>query len=129
MSQPRLRAICPVVPVRDVAAAADFYRRHLDFAVAFLADDRSYAVVARDGQAIHLTDASESEEALRATANNISFYIEVAELDLLWQRVEASRPDTKVRAPEDKPWGTREFHILDLDGCLLRFGCDLDGDS
>ena len=126
MSAGRLRAICPVVPVRDVALSADFYRRHLGFSTAFLAEDRSYAVVTRDGQAIHLTDASQSEEALRATANNISFYIEVEALDALWESVEASRPTSKVRAPEDKPWGTREFHILDPDGCLLRFGQDLD---
>lgn len=126
MNGGRLRAICPVVPVRDVARSAGFYERHLGFRTAFLADDRSYGVVVRDGQAIHLTDASESEQALRATANNISFYIETEDLEALWQAVEASAPATKVRALEDKPWGTREFHIQDPDGCLLRFGRDLD---
>lgn len=126
MSDGRLRAICPVIPVRNVAASAAFYERHLGFATAFMADDRSYAVVARDGQALHLTDASESEAALRATANNISLYIEVEDVAALWSAVEASRPATKLRALEDKPWGTREFHILDPDGCLLRFGQDID---
>ena len=125
-SNGRLRAICPVIPVRDVEVSAAFYARHLGFKTVFVAEDRSYAVVARDGQAIHLTDASQSEAALRATANNISFYIETENLDALWAEVEASQPPTRIRAPEDKPWGVREFHILDHDGALLRFGQDID---
>ena len=124
MSGGRLRAISPVVPVRDVAASAAFYARHLGFEPAFLADDTSYAGVVGVAMPSRY-NASESEEALRATANNISFYIEVEDLDALWAAVEASQPTTRVRAPEDKPWGLREFHIQDLDGCLLRFGQDL----
>ena len=126
MSEARLRRISPVVPVRDVAATTEFYLRHLGFELDFMMPDASYAVVARDGQAVHLTNAEGDEEVLRATANNISFVIDVAEIDRLWAEVEASQPPTKTRAPEDKPWGLREFHILDPDGCLLRFAQDLD---
>ena len=126
MTGPRLRGVSPVVPVRDVAATADFYRRHLGFETAFMTPDATYAVVARDGQSIHLT-AADDPEALRATARNISFYVEVEDVDGLWSAVAASAPPTKTRPPEDKPWGVREFHILDPDGCLLRFGQDLEG--
>ena len=126
MSAAKLRCISPVVPVRDVAATAAFYRQHLGFEIAFMMEDASYAVVARDGQAVHLTDAEGDETVLRATANNISFVIEVAEIDRLWAEVEASQPPTKCRPPEDKPWGLCEFHILDPDGCLLRFAQDID---
>jgi len=130
MSVAKLRRISPVVPVRDVAATAAFYARHLGFETAFMMPDASYAVVARDGQAVHLTGAEGDEATLQATANNISFVIDVAEVDRLWAEVEASRPPTKARPPEDKPWGLREFHILDPDGCLLRFAQDLgQGDS
>ncbi|MCG8353940.1 MAG: hypothetical protein MI920_00065 [Kiloniellales bacterium] len=48
------------------------------------------------------------------------------DIDRLCSTVAASRPPTKVRALEDKSWGLREFHILDPDGCLLRFGEDLE---
>ncbi len=125
MSKPRIRGISPVVPVRDVAAAAAFYGRHLGFETAFIASDSSYAVVARDGQAIHLT-ACDDEQALHATANNIEIFVAVADIDRLWTAVEASEPPTQVRPLEDKPWGLREFHIKDPDGCLLRFGQDLE---
>lgn len=53
-------------------------------------------------------------------------FVAVEDIDRLCSTVAASRPPTKVRALEDKSWGLREFHILDPDGCLLRFGEDLE---
>ncbi len=122
-AEPRVATVSPVVPVRDVEATARFYERHLGFRAGFLAEDRSYGIVGRDGTAIHLIHA-EDEQALAATRTNISIFIEVADIDALWAEVEASQPPTKVRALEKTPWGLREFHILDPDGCLLRFGED-----
>lgn len=122
MASARISGISPVVPVRDVRATASFYERHLRFRTVFVTDDASYGIVARDGQAIHLTCAADDEQTLHATANNISFFLAVEDIDALWADVQASAPPTKVRALEMKPWGVREFHILDPDGCLLRFG-------
>ena len=116
-----INRISPVVPVRDVQRTAAFYERHLGFRTAFVTDDGTYSIVARDGQAIHLTCADGDERTLRATANNISFVLTTESIDALWAAVQASDPPTKVRALEMKPWGVREFHILDPDGCLLRF--------
>ena len=31
-------------------------------------------------------------------------------------------PEDRVRAPFDQPYGMREFHVKDPDGCLLLFG-------
>lgn len=123
MSDPRLQRISPVIPVADVPASADFYCRHLGFTLDFMTDDETYALVERDGQALHLTGGAD-EAALKATRNNISMLILVDDVDALWRAVAATAPPTKTRPPEDKPWGVREFHILDLDGALLRFGTD-----
>jgi predicted enzyme related to lactoylglutathione lyase len=107
-----LLTIAPVLPVRDVGRAADFYTTYLGFNVRHMEADGSYAVVARDGQSVHLTDASASEEALRAARENISFVIAVDNLDGLWLAVESGKPPVKMRPPELMAWGrTRVSHV------------------
>lgn len=117
--------ISPILPVADVRAAADFYCRHLGFEIQFIMDDESYAVVVRDDQAVHLTGPAD-EAALTATRTNMSMFLWVDDCDAAWEAVAATAPATKTRPPEEMPWGVREFHILDLDGALLRFGADID---
>jgi hypothetical protein len=69
---------------------------------------------------LHLTRAA-SQQALRAAQEDISFVVAVSDLDAVWQAVVGGDPPVRLRAPEMKPWGLREFHMYDLDGCLLRF--------
>lgn len=126
MTNPRLQRISPVLPVADVRASVEFYVRHLGFVLDFIVDDDSYALVERDGQALHLTGPADAQ-GLAAMRNNISMLILVDDVDALWAEVTSTDPPTKTRPPEDMPWGVREFHILDLDGALLRFGTDMAG--
>jgi uncharacterized glyoxalase superfamily protein PhnB len=114
-------SIAPVLPVRDVRSSASFYARHLGFSIAYTGDGGDYAVVERDGQSVHMADASASPEALQAARENVSFVITVDDLDRTWDSVRATEPPVKMRAPEKMAWGVREFHMYDLDGCLLRF--------
>jgi uncharacterized glyoxalase superfamily protein PhnB len=51
----------------------------------------------------------------------MSFVVTVSDLDAAWAAVSASGRPVKMRALETMPWGAREFHMQDLDGCLLRF--------
>ena len=114
-------SIAPVLPVRDVRSSAGFYARHLGFRIAYAEAGGDYAVVERDGQAVHMTNASASPEALRAARENVPFVIGVDDLDRTWDSIRATAPPVKMRAPEKMAWGVREFHMYDLDGCLLRF--------
>ena len=83
-------------------------------------EDGSYAVVRNAGQSVHLSRAA-SEQALRAARENISFVVSVDDVDSVWDAVKASAPPVELKAPESMAWGCREFHMFDLDGCLLRF--------
>ena len=62
---------------------------------------------------------------MRATANNISIYLWVRGLDQLYDQLKPklnTLAQGRVRPPFDQPYGMREFHVKDPDGCLLLCG-------
>tara|TARA_R110000787_G_scaffold134182_4_gene246573 strand:+ start:1461 stop:1919 length:459 start_codon:yes stop_codon:yes gene_type:complete len=141
--EPAIEDAVAIVPVRDIEATVDFYADVLGFerrfiaddksfaivihgeaAIHFIADDKSFAIVIHGEAAIHFV-ACDDDDALRATANNISIYLWVRSLDALYEKLQpslAALPQGRVRPPFDQPYGMREFHIKDPDGCLLLFG-------
>lgn len=122
MGAPRIRSVIPILDVKDVRAAVAFYVTHLGFQEEFIMPDSSYGVV-RYGRSIRI-HLARSDDTRRLTATKIGsgLFLEVENLDVYWRQVVASSPPTRFRSMERKPWGMLEFHILDLDGCLLRFG-------
>lgn len=119
--RPSVVSISPILAVHDVERSVAFYVHYLGFEEVFVMDDASYGVVAFDGQSIHFTQA-DSAAAERQTRTRIAIYLSVEGIDRLWDWILSNEPPTQVRALEKMPWGMREFHIMDPDGCLLRFG-------
>jgi catechol 2,3-dioxygenase-like lactoylglutathione lyase family enzyme len=121
------------MPVRDAAAAVDYYRDRLGFEVHH--HDGGFAVVGRDEVALTLWQAS--DEDWRASfdparpvcsgaesfiAGTASSRVETQGVDELF----AELRDRDVLHPVSKAvtateWGTREFSALDLDGNLISF--------
>jgi len=118
-----------IVPIRELGATVEFYRDILGFEALALSFENGFARVQRDGVEVMLT-VSDDDEALRATANNIAVYIWVEDVDALFaalaEKLE-TLPEGRLRRPFDQPYGTREFHVKDPDGCLLFFGMGIDG--
>lgn len=126
--EPLIEDAVAIVPVRDIAATMDFYADTLGFERRFIAPDASFAIAVHGEAALHFV-ATDDADALRATANNISVYLWVRSLDALYARLApalSALPPERVRAPFDQPYGMREFHVKDPDGCLLLFGEDTD---
>ena len=102
----------------------NFYKNVLCFESQDVSDDNIFATVKHEGAAIHLIQGDD-EAALTATRNNISIYIWTKKLDELYATLEpglSKLPLERVRAPFEQPYGMREFHVKDPDGCLLMFG-------
>jgi catechol 2,3-dioxygenase-like lactoylglutathione lyase family enzyme len=119
----RLTDAISIVPVRDVRATVAFYADTLGFEAVEVDDDPGFAIVRRDSAIIHLIGTDDAG-ALEATATNIAIYIWVAGLDRLWAELAPilePLPQGRVRGPFDQPYGVREFHVKDPDGCLLFF--------
>lgn len=126
MQKPIIEDAVSIVPVSDMSNTMDFYADTLGFERRFVSDDNSFAIAVHGEAAIHFV-LTDDPDVLKATANNISIYLWVRGIDALYETLEAklSRlPQNRVRAPFDQPYGMREFHVKDPDGCLLLFGED-----
>jgi catechol 2,3-dioxygenase-like lactoylglutathione lyase family enzyme len=124
----------PAMPVRDAAAAVDFYRDRLGFAV--LHHDGGFAVLARDEAVLHLWEASDESWRERESlerpvcsgaesfiAGTASCRIRVEGVDELYEELrghDVLHPVSRDGV-EDTDFGTREFATLDLDGNLVTF--------
>lgn len=122
---PTIESAMTIVPVRDVHISIAFYNDVLGFETRFLAEDGSLAIVMH-GPAVGLQLLqSDDPKALEATATNISVYLQVRGLDALYERLREkleALPAGRLRPPFNQPYGMREFHVKDPDGCLLFFG-------
>src|SRR4051794_20946351 len=129
-----LRQTIPALPVRNTAAAVDFYCDRLGFEV--LHHDGSFAVLSRDDAVLHLREASDEaweqrqslERPVRSGAESFiagtaSCRILVEGLDELYEELRESDVLHPVSKDEitNTDFGTREFATLDLDGNLVTF--------
>lgn len=116
----KLQAAQPVLEVKDVTAAVLFYE-HLGFLLAFvdLQEDPKYAGVRRDGVELHLQWHDASEWADGKNGRNYRFTVD--DVDGLSEEFNVTGLALDRTAVWDTAWGTREFHLRDLDGNGLQF--------
>ena len=124
MTMPTIEDAVAIVPVRDVNVTMEFYTSVLGFERQLVTDEGEFGIAIHGRAAVHFLRV-ESDEALHATANHISVYLWVNGIDKLFEELRPNltnlAPD-RWRVPFDQPYGMREFHIKDPDGCLLMFG-------
>ena len=109
--------INPKLPMRDKALTRNFYLNALSFTE--LGDYGDYLLVARDNIEIHFFEFKE----LDAKENYGQVYIRTDDIDSLYQSLIENgttiHPNGQLQA---KPWGQKEFAVLDPDNNLLTFG-------
>ena len=120
MSRPRLLAVHPVLPSKDVAASLSFYLDRLGFELLFK-DDPSvprYAGIRRDDVELHLQwhDPAEWSAVERPMLR-----LHVEQVDALFEEYAQQDVFHDQTALRDTAWGTREFAFYDLDQNGLTF--------
>ena len=113
-----LTAISPKLPMRNKQLTKNFYIDQLGFRV-FGGDYEQYLMVEKDSIQIHFFEF----KGLDPEENYGQVYIRTNNIDKLYQ----SLADSKVSihpngALQLKPWGQKEFSLLDPDNNLLTFG-------
>ena len=111
----------PILPSRSIAATVAFYRQ-LGFEGGAHEFDNGYAVMHRGAVEIHFFTHKELVPAESSTG----CYIRVLDVESIYRAFASCQlPKSgipRMDALEDKPWGLREFAVIDPDGNLLRIG-------
>ena len=117
----RLKSITPQFLVADLSAALCHYEERLGFHRQ-IDYGGFYASVVRDSVEIHLkcADKPPGERAHRLNDEHLDAFIETDDVIGLHDEL-ASRGASILRAIETRPWGARDFYVLDLDGYVLCF--------
>lgn len=116
----RALSVSPILPVRDLAAALDHYRR-LGFQVEAYDDGDEYGYARLDDVQLHLTQWDE-HDPLRTGA---SVYLYVDDADALYAEWKAAGVGGRLHDPHDTDYGLREGAHVDPEGNLIRFGSRL----
>ncbi len=112
-----LTAIYPKLPMRSKQATRDFYTSQLSFVVA--GDYPDYLIVERDGLQLHFFEFA----SLAPKENYGQVYIRSNDIDGLYKSMLDNNTPIHPNGPlQNKPWGMREFSLLDPDNNLLTFG-------
>ena len=121
MSAVDFTSVSPIVPVRDLDVALGRYRR-LGFDARAYEGPERYGFADRGQVSIHLTEWAE-HDPLR-TAASVYFY--VSDADALYAEWDAlENLEGRLVAPQDTPYGLREFAYIDPDGTAHRVGSRL----
>ena len=115
-------AVAPILPSRDLDATAAFYAP-LGFSVAArYPEPEAYLILRRGGIELHFVVVPDLDPATSCAGA----YVRLQHVDPLYEEfarvVHWSPPRPRLHPPADKPWGMREFAMIDPDGSLLRFG-------
>ena len=112
-----LTALIPKLPMRDAAATRAYYVDRLGFTVKGQYAD--YLIVERDGLELHFFLHAD----LDPNTNDGQVYIRTDGIDTLYRSLVDRGVDIHPNgALSTKPWGQREFALLDPDHNLLTFG-------
>jgi len=117
-----LTVINPKLPMRNKEITKDFYLNKLNFREFGSADFDGYLMVQKDNVQIHFFEFKE----LDPKKNYGQVYIRTNDIDTLYKSFIDNKTSIHPNGHlQVKPWGQKEFSILDPDNNLLTFGQSL----
>src|SRR5688500_17502288 len=119
MPPTRFESVMPELPVRNLSASVEFYSNVLGFRLEHLHGDE-YAVMRREGGRVGL---KRSEADVAPGAGRLYAFL-AAGIDEYFAAVERSvaAPARVIEALAARPYGLKDFTLLDPDGNRLAFG-------
>ncbi|CAM5438526.1 bleomycin resistance protein [Streptomyces aurantiogriseus] len=120
MSEVAFTNVAPVVPVRNLDAALDRYRR-LGFAAHAYEGPNRYGFAERGSVSLHLTEWAEHDPSRTGAV----IYLYVSDADAVYAEWKTSGVEGRFLEPADTPYGLREFTYVDADGTAHRVGSAL----
>jgi uncharacterized glyoxalase superfamily protein PhnB len=111
----RFLSVSPLIPARDVEEGIAFYQRAFGFELFYRdAEPAAFAIVGSDSARLHLFASQDKH-----LADWTSLRIEVDGIDALHGRCVDAGCVHPNGALGSRPWGTREFSIIDPSGVCI----------
>lgn len=112
----------PILVSRNILESVQFYQK-LGFVNTYEVDlATTYAILCRGSIEFHLALYRD----IVPTESYLECYLRVKDVDALYQEFNTLNLPTegipRIGKLENKPWGMREFYIVDPDGTLLKIG-------
>jgi catechol 2,3-dioxygenase-like lactoylglutathione lyase family enzyme len=118
---PSLNAVVPILWVRDLERALEYYRSTLGFEVGWIfGNPPELASVCRDQVEFNLSKATDDEFRISRV------YIHVDDVDAYYSLIVA-RGARATYPLEDRFYGMRDCRIEDPDGNQISFGASIEG--
>ena len=114
-----LTHIHPKLPMSNKAVTKQFYIEQLGFETVGNTDFEGYLMLKKDGIELHFFEFKD----LDPLENYGQVYIRVSNIETFYSELLAKKTTIHPNGPlQLKPWGQKEFSILDPDNNLLTFG-------
>ncbi len=114
-----LTSINPKLPMRNKTLTKEYYLTKLGFQLFGNNDFEGYLIVQKDSIQIHFFEYKN----LDPTENYGQVYIRTNDIDEVYNSFINNNTEIHPNGKlETKPWGQREFSVLDPDNNLLTFG-------
>ena len=110
-----MKKAIPLFPQPNIKRATEFYRDKMGFEILFMYGE-DYGGVLRDEFLLHFWKCEDKK-----IAENTSCRVEVDDAETLYKEFSKTGVIHPNGALEVKPWGYKEFAILDEAGNLIRF--------
>lgn len=118
-----LTTIHPKLPMRDKTATKDYYINQLGFRDCGAKEYPDYLMLEKDGIELHFFAFT----TLNPKENYGQVYIRTNDIEGLYQSLLDQEVAIHPNGPlQTKPWGQKEFSLLDPDHNLLTFGQSVD---
>lgn len=94
--------LSPMIPSFDLKKTGQFFKEILEFETAM--ETETYAIYYKDQHSVHILRAGEN-------IGQMEFYLEINDVDGLWETIKDQIVKLHVRPPFDQEYGMREIHI------------------
>ncbi len=95
--------LSPMIPSFNIRETVLFFQNLLGFDKE--RDEKNYVILHKDNLAIHILNAGND-------IGEMEFYLEVDEIDALWNSIKGRLEGITVKEPFDREYGMREFHVI-----------------
>jgi len=92
-----------MIPSYEVVETANFFQTLFGFDT--VRQETGYIILIKDNLTIHIQNAG-------ADIGGMSLYLAVDNIDQLWKSIKDKLEGIKTRAPFDRDYGMREFHVI-----------------